>query len=55
MKISKSVSELLSGHDFQNSNFQRGKFLKTLGGVIVLMVLVLCTLSDHAVYLNEVS
>ena len=24
MKISKRVSELLSGHDFQYSNFQRG-------------------------------
>ena len=53
MKISKSVSELLSGHDFQHSNFQRGIIsVKEIGGV---MVPVLCTLSGDALYLYKVS
>ena len=50
MKISKRVLELLSGHDFQYSNFQRG--IKNVGRD---MVLVLCTSSDNALYLYKVS
>ena len=53
MKISKRVSEVLSGHDFQQSIFQRGtNSVKHVGGV---MVLVLCLLSDDALYLYKVS
>ena len=52
MKISKRVSELLSGHDFQYSNFQRRISHKNVGRV---MVLVLCTLSDDVLYLYKVS
>ena len=52
MKISKRVSELLSGQDFQYSNFQKNNFVKNVGGV---MVLVLCLLSNVALYLYKVS
>ena len=68
MKISKRVSELLSGQGFQYSNFQRGiipsknkwsydtcsphNCVKNAGRV---MVLVLCISSDHALYLYKVS
>ena len=46
MKISKRVSELLSGQDFQYSNFQKGNnSVKNVGGV---MVLILCLLSNVA-------
>ena len=50
MKISKRVSELLSGHDFQYSKGINS--IKNVGRVIVL---VLCTLSDDALYLYKVS
>ena len=67
MKISKRVSELLSGQGFQYSNFQKGNnsvkkwsydscsphnSVKNAGRV---MVLVLCISSDHALYLYKVS
>ena len=53
MKISKGFSELLSGHDLQYSGFsKRHNSVKNVGGV---MVLVLCTLSDDALYLYKVS
>ena len=54
MQISKRVSqELLSGHDFQYSSFQRG--IIPFRNVDRVMVLVLCTLSDDALYLYKVS
>ena len=53
MKIPKRVSELLSGQLFQYSNFQKGNnSVNNVGGV---MVLVLCILSNVALYLYNVS
>ena len=53
MKISKRISEVLSGHDFQSSIFSKGiNLVKNVGRV---MVLVLCLLSDDALYLYKVS
>ena len=50
MKISKRVSQLFSGQDFQYSNFQKGN-----NSVKNVMVIVLCLLSDDALYLYKVS
>ena len=47
MKISKRMSELLSGHDFQYSNFQRRKNPQNVGDVIEL---VFCISSDDHLY-----
>ena len=50
MKISKRVSEFLSRQDFQNSKGNNSA--KNVGGV---MVLLLCLLSNVALYLYKVS
>ena len=52
VKISQMVSELLSGHDFHYKIFKGTYFRKNVGGV---MVLVLCKLSYHVLYLYKVS
>ena len=53
MKISKRVSELLSGQKFPIFKFSKGNnSVKKVGGV---MVLVLCLLSNVALYLYTVS
>ena len=51
MKISKRVSKLLSGHDFQTEIFQGAQFRKNVGEV---MVLVLSTSSENALYMYQV-
>ena len=64
MKISKRISDLLSGQGFQYSNFSKGNnSVKKINGVMInsvknasrVMVLVLCISSDHALYLYKVS
>ena len=53
MKISQWISELLRDYYFPYSGFSKGhNSVKTVGKV---MVLVLCTLSDLALYLYKVS
>ena len=52
MEISQRFSEVLSEHDFQLSIFQWGHSVKNVSRV---MVLVLCFLSDDALYLYKVS
>ena len=47
MKISQSVSKLLSGHDFQGKRIQK----KNAGGI---MVPVLCSLPHNALYLYQI-
>ena len=48
MKISRKVSELLSGHDFPTKIFKDDSSVKNVGRVTVL---VLCTSHDDALYL----
>ena len=52
MKISKSVSEVLSGHDLQVKFSERNNSINNVGGV---MVPILCTSSDNPLYLYKVS
>ena len=52
MKISKRVSEVLSGHDFQVKFAKGNNSLNNVGGV---MVSVLCTGSENPLYLYKVS
>ena len=52
MKISISVPEVLSGHDFQVKFSKGNSSVNNVGGV---MVSVLCTLSDDPIYLHKVS
>ena len=52
MKISKRVSEVLSGHDFQVKFAKGNNLVNNVGGV---MVSVLCTSSEDPLYLYKVS
>ena len=52
MKISKRVSDALSGHDFQ-VKFSKGN--NSVNNVCGVMVSVLCTSSDDPLYLYKVS
>ena len=52
MKISFTVLKILSGHYFQTENYRGTLCGENASGV---MVLILCTLSDRALYLYQVS
>ena len=52
MNISQRVSELLIGHNFHSEIFKGASLHKNVSGV---KVLILCTLSDDALYLYKVS
>ena len=52
MKLSRTVSKLLSGHNFYTEISKGNNSAKNVGGVTVVN---LCTSSDHALHLYQVS
>ena len=52
MKLSRTVSKVFSGHDFYTENYKGNNSAEYAVGVTVVN---LCTSSDHALYLCQVS